>query len=388
MSPSSSSQDVGWYRAATLSERIELRREEAAPTPPEPTEVAARWSRRWQSQAPFNRGGCFSRRLEALGIGHDEFLAVLGEPATFMSGRSLSTPVWFLQLSTAYSDRFLHADLPIEDKADPMFGLLNVAKPMMALGFSKLRQEIGTILQKHRRPPLKAEIVEKVFLSALSRQLLAILSRVMVLELNVARVQGSLDGETQEDRYRSFVKKLGEHETALAMMLEYPVLARQLVTRIDQWLSFMSEFIERLCSDWVLIVNALGPKEADPGLLTDLQVDAGDRHRGGRCVLIATFSSGFKLVYKPKSMAVDAHFQELLSWINERGNHPKLRTLKVLDRGSYGWSEFVSVRALPFVTGTAGGSMNGKVRTWRCCMCWKPLTSTARTSSRWAKILS
>jgi type 2 lantibiotic biosynthesis protein LanM len=318
--------------------------------PPKPSEVAAKWSRRWHSQAPFNRTGYFSRRLEALGIGNDEFLAVLGEPATFMSDRSLSTPVWFEQLSMAYSDGFLHADLPIEDKTDPMSGLLNIAKPLMALGLSKLRQEIGTILQKHRRPPLEAEIVEKVGLSALPRQLLAILSRVMVLELNVARVQGSLEGETQEDRYRSFVKKLDERETALAMMLEYPVLARQLVTRIDQWVSFMTEFVERLCSDWVLIVEALGPKEVEPGLLTDLQVDVGDRHRGGRCVLIATFGSGFKLVYKPKSMAVDAHFQELLTWINARGNHPKLRTLKILDRGSYGWSEFVTAqgcRSLP-----------------------------------------
>jgi type 2 lantibiotic biosynthesis protein LanM len=345
MSPSSSSQDVVWYRASTLSERIELRREEADPMLPKPSEAAARWSRRWRAQVPFNREIHFSQRLEALGIGNDEFLAALEEPATFMSGRAFCTPVWFQQLSRAYSDRFLDADLPLEDKIDPMFGLLNVAKPLMALGFSQLRQRIDTTLQKHRRPPLQAEIVEKIFLRALSRQLLAILSRVMVLELNIARLQGSLDGETREDRYRSFVKRLDERETALAMMLEYPVLAKQLVARVDQWFGVMTEFVERLCSDWGLIVEALGPKEADPGLLTDLQVDAGDRHRGGRCVLIATFSSGFKLVYKPKSMAVDAHFQELLNWINERGNHPKLRTLKIMDRGSYGWSEFVSVQA-------------------------------------------
>jgi type 2 lantibiotic biosynthesis protein LanM len=37
---------------------------------------------------------------------------------------------------------------------------------------------------------------------------------------------------------------------------------------------------------------------------------------------------------------VDAHFQELVTWVNERGARPALRPLTVLDRGSYGWTEF------------------------------------------------
>jgi type 2 lantibiotic biosynthesis protein LanM len=167
----------------------------------------------------------------------------------------------------------------------------------------------------------------------------------MVLELNVARVQGSLVGKTDKDRYDNFVQRLEDPETALAIMLEYPVLARQLVIRIDQWIGFIVEFVDRLCSDWSSILQTFGLKDTDPGFLAELGMDAGDRHRGGRCVLMATFSAGFKLVYKPKPMAVDAHFQELLSWINERGSHPPLRTLRILDRGRYGWSEFVAAES-------------------------------------------
>jgi type 2 lantibiotic biosynthesis protein LanM len=59
-------------------------------------------------------------------------------------------------------------------------------------------------------------------------------------------------------------------------------------------------------------------------------------------VLIATFASGFKLVYKPRGMAVDVHFQSLLEWLNGRGARPGFRTLTVLDRGSYGWVEFAN----------------------------------------------
>jgi type 2 lantibiotic biosynthesis protein LanM len=226
-----------------------------------------------------------------------------------------------------------------------MFGLLTLAKPLIARGMSKLKEGAQSILRKHPRPPLDLKITERVFLTALERQLLTMLSKVAILELNVARVEGSLNGRTQEERYRSFVRRLGQRETAVAMLLEYPVLARQLVLRIDQWIGFVLEFVDRLCADWPLISQILVSGDVEPGLLTHVQMDAGDRHRGGRCVVIATFASGFKLVYKPKSMSVDSHFQELLRWVNARGSHPLLRTLTILDRGCYGWSEFVAARS-------------------------------------------
>ena len=59
----------------------------------------------------------------------------------------------------------------------------------------------------------------------------------------------------------------------------------------------------------------------------------------------ARFASGFSLIYKPRSLALDAHFQDLLVWLNERGLSPTCRTLGVLDRGDYGWTECVSRRS-------------------------------------------
>src|SRR5262249_22139482 len=90
-----------------------------------------------------------------------------------------------------------------------------------------------------------------------------------------------------------------------------------------------------------LIRSTFSPDE-DPGVLVNVSMDAGDRHRNGRCVLLAKFDSGFQLVYKPKSLAVDIHFQELLSWLNFLGSQPAFCTLRMLDRGAYGWSEFVA----------------------------------------------
>lgn len=339
---SHSFEEVGWYKATTLSERIELRRHTALPLTNEKNDVAAKLSRRWRSQVPFSSARLFSQRLESLALSDDEFLAVLAEPATSIRFRSFKAPSWLEQLSQAYSS-WVSNPLPDspELQDDPIFGLLNIAKPLVSRGLSKLRSSTLAILEKHSHLPVKLEMLEEVFLGAFAKQLLAIVSKVAVLEMHVARVQGHLHGETQPERYRNFVERLQQPETALAMMLEYPVLARQLVQRIEQWVDFIVEFLRRLCSDWDLILRSLGSNQGAPGFLIQVQSEAGDPHRGGRSVVIATFSSGFKVVYKPKSLAVDAHFQELLTWINGRGSHPPLRTLKILDRGSYGWSEFV-----------------------------------------------
>jgi lantibiotic modifying enzyme len=173
------------------------------------------------------------------------------------------------------------------------------------------------------------------------------MSRTLVLELHVARLQGLLHGETSDKRFRSFIERMRQREIALAMFQEYPVLARQLTICIEHWITYSLEFLQHLCADWDEIRTTFSP-EADPGLLVELHGGAGDSHRGGRSVLIAKFSSGFQLVYKPRSLAVDVHFQELLTWINNRGDHPPFRTLKFLIAATtVGSSLLLSLAVLP-----------------------------------------
>jgi type 2 lantibiotic biosynthesis protein LanM len=76
--------------------------------------------------------------------------------------------------------------------------------------------------------------------------------------------------------------------------------------------------------------------------MVNIEGNAGDGHRGGRSVWIVECRSGFKLVYKPRSLAIDQHFQDILIWLNERGFSAPFRRLKVMDLGTHGWEEFVS----------------------------------------------
>src|SRR5262249_3005995 len=97
----------------------------------------------------------------------------------------------------------------------------------------------------------------------------------------------------------------------------------------------------RWSTDWPAIYRAFSPTQ-NPGTLVKIEGDAGDSHRGGRAVWILECLSGFKLVYKPKPLAVDQHFQAMLEWLNCHGLAAPFRSLQILDRGSYGWEEFLA----------------------------------------------
>ncbi|MCH9684317.1 MAG: type 2 lantipeptide synthetase LanM family protein [Deltaproteobacteria bacterium] len=101
--------------------------------------------------------------------------------------------------------------------------------------------------------------------------------------------------------------------------------------------------LTRLVGDWPALVDAIGVPH-DPGALTTA-LAAGDRHDDGRAVVLLRWSDGTELAYKPKPLAADRRFQQLLTWLNHHGATPRLRPLSILDCGRYGYSEVVEPRA-------------------------------------------
>ena len=168
-----------------------------------------------------------------------------------------------------------------------------------------------------------------------------IVEKAMVLELNIARVRGLLKGELPEQRFRDFCDSLRDPEARWSFVRSYPVLFRSLYMRTTNWVDYTVELLSRLSEDWDLIRGSrvLGP---EPGRLTAVCPGAGDEHRRGRTVAILEFSSGVKLVYKPRSLSLDVHFGDFLEWVNESGFEPPFRSLTVIDRGGYGWSEYMA----------------------------------------------
>lgn len=333
-------EDTAWQRAMTLAERADSVCTNGREGPVH-REHESR-SQRWPSQPPFSNSTIFVKRLVAEGLNEDQFLAILSEPLDSLRSRFPSRPPWVAEIAEAFCEKPCSGGIIPESLAeDPALGFVHFIEPLIARSVAQLRAAVQSILCENGRAPFQLESIEKLFLPDLLHRSAIVLSRTMVLELNVARIEGNLDGATPEDRFRSFLHRIRQSEIRLSILHEYPVLARQLTLILGQWVAFVREFVQRLASDWNLIRSTFS-RDADPGILEEVHSD-GDRHRNGRSVLIAKFTSGFRLVYKPKSMAIDAHFQELLAWINEkREDHPSFQTLRLLNRGAYGWSEFIA----------------------------------------------
>ncbi|MGB7439551.1 MAG: type 2 lanthipeptide synthetase LanM family protein [Coleofasciculaceae cyanobacterium] len=337
-----------WYQAITLSERIASLQKalNTKPNVAENYELAQRRMQRWHSKLSSMTEDQFSQRLAMDGITEQEFLYILGEPVDFIHDRYQVPPDWLVELDRAFSrpTSFEVSQLQKELCPPEIVGFLNVIAPLIAQGCDRLHEEIQVLSQTSSQLPFDPNTVEEILFVNLPNQLLSMLNSTMVLELHVARLQGLLEGETAQERFQSFVQRLRQTDVALSILQEYPVLARQLTICINQWVDCSREFLHRLCTDWTAIRAKFSP-DCDPGKLIEVKANLGDSHRGGHSVTIAKFSSGFQVVYKPRPLSVDVHFQELLSWLNHRGNHPSFRTLKIIERGTYGWVEFITVHS-------------------------------------------
>lgn len=338
-------QRSAWYQGLTLLERRDsLRAVQYGPSntalSPDRADIGLQ---RWRSQKPFGNNTVFAQRLATDQLQEDELRFLLGESSESLHSRVSAPPPWLTQLTQAYRRPPTQESprLPLTYREQPMAGLLEIIRPLINQGRHRVRRGIRKLARTASVLPFDIETVTELFSAGLSTRLLQRVGRTMVLELQVARLQGRLQGETSQERFDNFVRNLGDRDFALAILAEYPVLAAQVVLCINQWIAATLEFLHRLCGDWAAIRGTFC-RHGDPGLLIGLSADAGDKHCGGRSVLVARFSSGFQIVYKPRSLAVDTHFQELLRWINKRGDHPPFRALEVLECTGYGWVEFVA----------------------------------------------
>ncbi len=346
MTPDTMLKAAAWYRALPLSERVRSLRNSphAGLAGPVDSELARRRGMRWESQPPFGSGTCFDDRLAQDGLTKADWSRLLGEASESVRDRCESPPYWVEAVARAYAAPRTDRGFPLPTSSDieGMLGFLTAVRPLLDEGWDRLVRGIEALCEVQPGALVQSDSVAEVLAVSLPWRLTQMLNRTMILELNVARLSGQLAGESAEARYQGFLQRIDNRDIALALLQEYPVLARQVTLAIDQWVQFSLEFLQHLCHDWAELREAFSPN-GDPGYLVEVD-ESGDQHRGGRSVLIARFSSGFRLVYKPKPLAVDRHYQDLLAWINHHGHEPAFRPLAILDRGDYGWVEYVESR--------------------------------------------
>jgi type 2 lantibiotic biosynthesis protein LanM len=335
--------ESGWFQALSLRERMAAMESAGWPEADGESKLARSRLARWCSEPAFRESEClFQERLALDGATEETLTRLLVLTPAQATGRTAATPDWWRELSEALAEYKPACPSAITktfpDRPDADF--LNLVGPLAERACDRVREGLRQQERMGHERLFEDGVVEESLLGTLWRQLLAMVSRTLVLELNVARLQGQLAGESAEERFGSFVERLGKPEIAAALFDEYPVLARQVMIRLHQWEARTLEFFAHVREDRSVIEETFF-EGRNPGRLAAIEGEAGDRHREGRSVVVARFASGNRVVYKPRGLAVDTRYQELLLWLNARGQQPAFRVLKILDRGDHGWCEFV-----------------------------------------------
>ncbi|MGW4173838.1 type 2 lanthipeptide synthetase LanM family protein [Streptomyces rubiginosohelvolus] len=263
-----------------------------------------------------------------------------------VGGSTSGEPAWavFAREAVAAAPR----DAVVADRAYPgLSGFGPIVAPFVEAAAGRLRKALADGEFDGDGAPVLAD-----FRRQLTRRLARIAARTLVTELHEARRLGRLSGEGAEERFRDFVASTARRDGLDRLVTGYPVLARLLATACLNSADAFAELVARLAADRHLLApagvfgdrgGALGASTG-PGALTGVEAGAGDSHRGGRSVMLLRFADGTRLVYKPRPLAAHRHFNSLAEWFGSLPGTPELRVLRVLDRGDYGWAEFVEER--------------------------------------------
>ncbi len=170
-------------------------------------------------------------------------------------------------------------------------------------------------------------------------------TRVLVLEVNTARVGGRLTAATPAGRWHQWIAAAERPGYWDALDARYPGLSE----RLRRVLGARAGAAARLAARFAADRDALVALVADP-LLTGVSFGSGDSHRGGATVAVVRCRRG-TVVYKPRSLAVDAALAGLLAeLLPDEPPATRIRVPRVLGRDGYGWAEHVGHR---YCTGDA-----------------------------------
>jgi type 2 lantibiotic biosynthesis protein LanM len=181
-------------------------------------------------------------------------------------------------------------------------------------------------------------------LSAIASQPLGQLfsGRRTLADVAIARIADGMAAGATDANYRLFCQ--AQRDSGFSSLLaEFPVLGRLLATVVRHWTIGCQELFLRITKDRASIERAFGIPRQMP--ICSLATELSDPHRGGRAVVVVTFGDNSRLVYKPRSMDMEARFQDFLAMLSPLLPGDPLRRLAVLPLHGYGYVEHVAPRA-------------------------------------------
>jgi len=324
------------YRALSAKERHELFQKSdqylnnTKLTPKELEDIL----NEWKSNSLLNDEK-MAEKLSSEGLNNEDFAKVLKISKSDDWINAFSNEVKPKWIDTVEKALELNRRQPFQD-----FPHKNISLAFRPF-FLWFKEEMNTYLNNNAGLSnfVEKESLLDSLLHNLVQGLTSIGARTIVLEMHIAKKLNELDGESPEQRYESFVhKKLVNSESIEGIYKEYPVLARTLMTKTMFYYDVIIESLDRYQKDYEEIMKYLVKEESR---LVQVIAGMGDSHQKGRTVMRLRFDNQKEVIYKPKSLSIVKHFNNLLEWINQKGFEPQLKGYKSIIHEDYAWEECI-----------------------------------------------
>ena len=291
----------------------------------------------WCSQPPFHEASWFDRRLAQWGIDRDRLEYLISEEALAPRvGENSPPPSWAIRIQKLYGADHARGSVANAAASEAAPGsiqrLMTLVRPLTREALDRVVEALRSCRADPAFPRIDIDGIVASLSQSLNAVVMPAIARACALELNVRGLEGRLAGASPAERFTAFIDELASPAAAGTLLRDYPVLARHLVTLVDNWTAATEEWLQRLHADFADLRGAFLDGDGSAAVVR-VEATGGDRHHGGRTPVVLVFSSGHRVVYKPRSLALDQHFGALIGWLNAHGLHPDLRSVRVLDRG-------------------------------------------------------
>ena len=214
-------------------------------------------------------------------------------------------------------------------------------KPLLLFYTRKLYENINlSKIVENKDEFMKFSIYEIV------KRLNEVYLRVLIAEINKLSKEDKLIGETPKERGTYFRDVFLRKDRYLENVYTfYPELTRLLKNSVENQVDFICKIINDTNEKKIEIYNEYNMDTKDK--LKRIKLQSGDTHNKGKSVSLLIFTSGKKLVYKPRNVEIDRAYNELISFLNNssiKGYHNLYSPKVVSNKGRGGWQEFIEYK--------------------------------------------
>lgn len=201
-----------------------------------------------------------------------------------------------------------------------------------------IEKELNRIFDSNNQHFTDKDQLIKELLETIGIELIAGVLKSAVLELQIAKLEGKLHGETSEERFQSFlISQFGNKEKAVEFYSEYIVLARLLTLKSIYYVQNIEESFTSFVNDKKILIKEMAIED----LIVAILPGKGDTHQKGKTVIEFKFQNK-SIYYKPKNLGVASSYNDLIRWINGKNQLLKMPVYNLIHKGNYSWEDQVA----------------------------------------------